>query len=141
MQLFRLVLAVIATVLPMLSCLAQTKTDCTSTKIGDTVHTDCSSKTESNVDPVTKALNEHRSTVDWDKIRAGNIARAEAKQAQKQEVIDIVYCRQNPMSHISHPDKPDTNCSDVVSYAQAKCTAEPKSKTCKSLASIDRKIK
>lgn len=126
------------------SCVAQTQTntDCTSTNVGTTVSTNCTSKTESTAGPATsaaKAIEQHRSTVDWDKIREGNIARAEAKRAQKQEVIDIVYCRQNPTGHIEHPGKPDTSCSDVVSYAQARCTAEPKSKTCKDLAAIDRK--
>jgi hypothetical protein len=117
---------------------AQTDTSCTSTNIGTTVKTDCSSKTESTVDPITQAS---RGSVDWDRVRAGNMARAEARQAQKQEVIDIVYCRQNPTSSLKPAGKPEVSCTEVLAYAQAKCTAEPKSKTCKSLAAIDRKNK
>jgi hypothetical protein len=142
--LFRFVLALVTTLLT-LSCRvqAQTSTTCTSTENLGTVKTDCTSKPEQSTSAaasVTKAIDQHRS-VDWDKINAGNIARAEARQAQKQEVIDIVYCRQNPNSSLKPAGKPDVSCTDVLAYAQAKCTAEPKSKTCKSLAAIDKRNK
>ena len=137
----RFVLASVVAMLLSCTSFAQTQTDttCTSTDVGVNVKTNCTSETKEKPRPL--AALDRRGPVDWDKIRAGNIARADARRAQKQEVIDIVYCRQNPSGSITSPEKTEVSCADVISHAAAKCIAEPKSKTCKNLAAIDKRNK